>query len=55
MEGDNPRSIPINRMDIWVQLHGLSARFMSQRVVQDIGNYIRNFVESDINNFVGVW
>lgn len=28
---------------------------MSQRVVQDIGNYIGEFVESDSNNFVGVW
>lgn len=38
-----------------VQLHGLGAGFMSQRVVADIGNYIGKFVESDANNFVGVW
>lgn len=54
-EGDNPRTISINKMDIWVQLHNMSAGFMSQRVVQDIGNYIGEFVESDANNFVGVW
>lgn len=54
-EGDNPRTISINRMDIWVQLYDLSPGFMSQRVVQDIGNYIGGFVESDVNNFVGVW
>ncbi|WOH12303.1 hypothetical protein DCAR_0831805 [Daucus carota subsp. sativus] len=28
---------------------------MSQRVVIDVGNYIGKFVESDENNFVGVW
>lgn len=28
---------------------------MSQRVVTDIGNHIGRFVESDANNFVGVW
>lgn len=26
-----------------------------QRVVTDIGNHIGKFVESDVNNFVGVW
>lgn len=28
---------------------------MSQRVVSDTGNYIGEFIESDPNNFVGVW
>ena len=28
---------------------------MSQKVVMDIGNYIGRFVESDANNFIGVW
>lgn len=54
-EGDNPRSIVINKLDIWVQLHEMHTGFMSQRVVTDIGNYIGKFIESDANNFVGVW
>lgn len=29
--------------------------FMSLRVVKDIGNYIGHFIESDTNNFTGVW
>lgn len=37
-EGNNPRTIAINKLDIWVQLHGISTEFMSQRVVTDIGN-----------------
>lgn len=52
--GDNPRTIPINKMLMWVQIHGLQSGFMSQRVVNDIGNYIGTFVESDPNNFIGV-
>ncbi|XP_074352489.1 uncharacterized protein LOC141691618 [Apium graveolens] len=52
---DDPRSISINKLDLWVQLHGMSSRFMSQRVVKDIGNYIGCYVESNANNFVGVW
>lgn len=54
-EGDNPRVVAINNMDIWVQLHDMSACFMSQRVVMDIGNYLGHFIESDGNNFTGVW
>lgn len=42
-------------MDIWVQLHDMNAGFMSQRVMKDVGNYIGTFVESDSNNFTGVW
>lgn len=54
-EGDNSREIPINKLDLWVQLHGMNAGFKSQRMVADIGNYIGKFVESDPNNFVGAW
>lgn len=41
-EGDNPKTVAINNLEIWVQLHGLSTEFMSQRVITDIGNYIEN-------------
>ncbi|XP_074352931.1 uncharacterized protein LOC141692091 [Apium graveolens] len=54
-DGMDPRTMCINNLEIWVQLHDLGAGFMSQRVVTDIGNYIGRFVESDTNNFVGVW
>lgn len=54
-EGMDPRTMVINNLDIWVQLHGVGTGFMAQRVVQDIGNHIGQFVESDVNNFVGVW
>lgn len=54
-QGDNPRTIPINTMDIWVQLHDMNPGFMSLRVVKDVGNFIGTFIESDNNNFTGVW
>lgn len=38
-----------------MQLHGIAPGFMAQRVVQDISNYIGTYVESDTNNFIGVW
>lgn len=54
-EGDNPHTMVMNKLDLRVQLHGMNAGFLSQRVVVDVGNYIGKFVESDNNNFVGVW
>ncbi|KAL8090281.1 hypothetical protein AgCh_039666 [Apium graveolens] len=42
-------------MDIWVQLYDMNSGFMSLRVVKDVGNYIGTFIESDVNNFTGVW
>lgn len=54
-EGDDPCTMAINNLHIMVQLHNMSAGFMSLRVVTDVGNYIGKFMESDTNNFVGVW
>lgn len=53
-EGDNPRTISLDNILSSVQIHGMDPGFMSLRVVQDIGNYIGKFVESDSNNFIGV-
>lgn len=54
-EGDNPRTVEVNEIDLWVQLHDMSAGFMSQCVATDIGNYIGIYIDGDPNNFVGVW
>ncbi|WOG81854.1 hypothetical protein DCAR_0101008 [Daucus carota subsp. sativus] len=54
-EGDNPRFVEINKLDFWVQLHDLQPGFMSERVCKEVGNYIGEFLESDGNNFIGVW
>uniref|UniRef100_A0A803NGP6 DUF4283 domain-containing protein n=1 Tax=Cannabis sativa TaxID=3483 RepID=A0A803NGP6_CANSA len=54
-ERDDPRSVVLNKIDFWVQLHGLKTGFMSEIVVKQLGNYIGTFVESDKNNFMGLW
>lgn len=51
-EGDKPHTIVINKLDIWVQLHGMHAGFMSQRVVTDVGNYIGKFIKQ-VSRFLG--
>lgn len=35
--GYNPRILVINKLELWVQLHGMDLGFMSQRVVKDVG------------------
>ncbi|XP_060959153.1 uncharacterized protein LOC133030431 [Cannabis sativa] len=54
-EGDNPRLVEINQMDMWVQLHNLQPGNMTLSVITALGNFIGTFIESDPNNFVGVW
>ncbi|KAK1378352.1 hypothetical protein POM88_025096 [Heracleum sosnowskyi] len=39
-DGINPRTMVINNLELWVQLHGMGTGFMSQRVVADIGNLL---------------
>ncbi|KAL8127034.1 hypothetical protein AgCh_014092 [Apium graveolens] len=39
-EGDNPRTVKINKIDLWVQLHDMSAGFMSQCEVINVDNYL---------------
>lgn len=54
-EGENPRCVNLNSMEIWVQIHDLRVGFMSERIVKEVANYIGSFVESCSSNFVGVW
>ncbi|XP_060972376.1 uncharacterized protein LOC133038294 [Cannabis sativa] len=54
-EGENLRLVEINHVDMWVQLYDLQIGNMTLSVVIALGNYIGSFVESNPNNFVGVW
>lgn len=54
-EGDNPRSVDLNEMDLWVQVYDLKVRFMTAIIIREVGNYIGTYVNSRPSNFVGVW
>lgn len=54
-EGDVPRSISLNRFDLWVQVHDLRAGFRTARVLKEVGNYIGVYVDSCPRNFTGTW
>lgn len=54
-EGHNPRSVELNHIELWVQVHDLKAGLMSEKILQGIENYVGSFVQSCQSNFVGVW
>ncbi|XP_062089189.1 uncharacterized protein LOC133795749 [Humulus lupulus] len=54
-EGDNPRMMPLNTMEIWVQVYNLRAGFMSDRVLKACGDFIGKFVSSCPKNYTGIW
>lgn len=54
-EGQNPRSVNLNLMDIWVQVHDLKVGFMSEKILAGMGNYIGRYVTYCPSNFVDVW
>lgn len=54
-EGDIPRGVSLNKLDLWVQIHDLRPGFMTEKVGQEVGNYIGEFISSCPNNFREVW
>ena len=52
--GLNPSTIPLYTMNIWIQIYDLPCGLLSERVVQDLGNYLGEFVESDQNFFMEI-
>lgn len=54
----NSRCIPLNSIDLWIQIHEMRSGFMSEKVVMKIGKIgkqIGTFVSSCPNNFIGRW
>lgn len=54
-EGQNPRCVELNFIDLWVQIHDLKFGFMLEKVLKGIGNYVGRYVNSCPSNSVGVW
>ena len=48
--GEYPNQIPLNSIDIWVQIFGLPSSCMSESVGNQLGNYIGSFLEYDTSN-----
>lgn len=54
-ENVNPRCMPLNTLDLWVQIHDMQPGFMSEKIIMEVGNQIGTYVSSCPNNYKGVW
>lgn len=54
-ENENPHTVPLNNMDIWMQVYDVPKGLISEKLLQNIGNFVGKFVISDANNINGVW
>ncbi|XP_074356284.1 uncharacterized protein LOC141695984 [Apium graveolens] len=51
---EDPKAVPLNKVDIWVQVYDVPNGFVSESIFQSIANYIGSFVKSDTTNLNGV-
>lgn len=54
-EGEIPREVKLNALDLWVQIYDLRIGFMTEKVLKEIGNYVGTYIESCSSNFTGAW
>uniref|UniRef100_A0A803PDL7 Reverse transcriptase domain-containing protein n=1 Tax=Cannabis sativa TaxID=3483 RepID=A0A803PDL7_CANSA len=54
-EGVEPRSLVLNKLDMWIQIWDVRPGCMTATFVENIGNILGSFVETDPKNFIGVW
>lgn len=47
--------VPLNKMEIWVQVHDMPTGMLSENVLQAIGNQVGTFVKLDEGNSSGMW
>ncbi|XP_074342383.1 uncharacterized protein LOC141679921 [Apium graveolens] len=54
-ENEEPHGVNLNRVDIWVQIYDLPNGFISEKILQSIGQYIGVFVKTDPASTNGMW
>ncbi|XP_002520658.3 uncharacterized protein At4g02000 [Ricinus communis] len=54
-EKENSHEVELKWTDFWIQVYRLPIGFRSEKVVKNIGNYVGEYLESDLNNFDGTW
>ena len=51
----NPRCVPLNTIDLWVEVHDVQPGFMSERIMQEVGNQVGRYISLCPSNYKGVW
>lgn len=52
---EDAHSIQLNKMEIWVQVYDIPVGMMSEKLLENIGNYVGTFVKADPQNIHGGW
>lgn len=47
--------VPLNEVNIWVQVHDIPKGLISENILKSIGTFIGMYVKSDPANFDGTW
>ena len=53
--GEDPMKVDLEHIFLWMQVHNLPVGYRSERVARSLGKYVGGFLESDSNNFSGMW
>lgn len=52
---EDPHNVVLKEIDIWVQVHDIPKRFISENIFKSVGLYIGTYIKSDPANFDGLW
>lgn len=52
---EEAHQIPLNSLDIWIQVHDIPIGFISETIMRSIGTFIGTYIQSDPANFDGRW
>lgn len=54
-ENVDPHMMSLIMTHVWIQVYAIPMGMMSEKLLQSIGNFIREFVKSDPTNLTGNW
>ncbi|EEF29305.1 conserved hypothetical protein [Ricinus communis] len=54
-EKENPHKVELKWTNFLIQVYHLPIGFWREKVAKSIGNYVGEYLESDLNNFHGTW
>lgn len=53
-QNGDPKEMQLNDVKIWVQVYDVPNGFISENILQSIGNYIGQYIKSDPANIDGI-
>lgn len=54
-DGEDPTAVPLQQVDMWVQVYDIPRGFLSENILKSVGSSIGTYIKSDPSTFVGGW